>query len=255
MAVLGAQRTATRPHRSSRTSRLEVVAARKVRSKKQVAVSRTLVAKQGHEADVARLAGEMLKFTAEEAQGNSNKGILAFDCVRDGWEANTFHFWERYETTTAFGEHTTNPKMVDFMTKLMPHLEGPVGTAMYDWEDGRIGSVGMQAGPKGEGGLDDATGASGAAGGASYKQTSRAFDLTKVDEHEEAARDKQLLADMGGAKPGAAPVPRPAEGSAQPAGTGLPSKLPDGVAGLPIALAAAAAVAAAAVALFMQLGQ
>ena len=35
------------------------------------------------------------------------------------------------------------------------------------------------AGPKGEGGLDDATGASGAAGGASYKQTSRAFDLSE----------------------------------------------------------------------------
>lgn len=36
------------------------------------------------------------------------------------------------------------------------------------------------AGPKGEGGLDDATGASGAAGGASYKQTSRATQLGEV---------------------------------------------------------------------------
>lgn len=35
------------------------------------------------------------------------------------------------------------------------------------------------AGPKGEGGLEDATGASGAAGGASYKQTSRATQLSK----------------------------------------------------------------------------
>lgn len=34
-------------------------------------------------------------------------------------------------------------------------------------------------GPKGEGGLDDATGASGAAGGASYKQTSRATQLSE----------------------------------------------------------------------------
>jgi len=37
----------------------------------------------------------------------------------------------------------------------------------------------VAAGPKGEGGLDDATGASGAAGGASYKQTSRATQLSK----------------------------------------------------------------------------
>lgn len=37
----------------------------------------------------------------------------------------------------------------------------------------------MSAGPKGEGGLDDATGASGAAGGAGYKQTSRLTQLSK----------------------------------------------------------------------------
>lgn len=35
------------------------------------------------------------------------------------------------------------------------------------------------SGPKGEGGLDDATGASGAAGGASYKQTSATVDLSE----------------------------------------------------------------------------
>ncbi len=34
-------------------------------------------------------------------------------------------------------------------------------------------------GPKGEGGLDDATGASGAAGGASMKQTSGTVDLSE----------------------------------------------------------------------------
>ena len=36
-------------------------------------------------------------------------------------------------------------------------------------------------GPKGEGGLDDATGASGAAGGASLKQSSSTVDLSKWD--------------------------------------------------------------------------
>ncbi len=35
------------------------------------------------------------------------------------------------------------------------------------------------AGPKGEGGLDDATGASGSSGGASMKQTSATVDLSK----------------------------------------------------------------------------
>lgn len=40
-------------------------------------------------------------------------------------------------------------------------------------------SVHGDAGPKGEGGLDDATGASGAAGGASMKQTSNTVDLSE----------------------------------------------------------------------------
>eukprot|EP00798_Chlamydomonas_sp_ICE-L_P020313 gene20313-27069_t len=48
----------------------------------------------------------------------------------------------------------------------------------------------MQAGvsnrPKGEGGLDDATGASGAAGGASLKQTSATVDLTNMTEEDES---------------------------------------------------------------------
>ncbi|GIL47205.1 hypothetical protein Vafri_4077 [Volvox africanus] len=87
--------------------------------------------------------------------------------------------------------------MVELLEKLQPHLEKPIGMSLYTYENGRIGPVAIQAGPKGEGGLDDATGASGAAGGASYKQTSGAFDLTKVDEHEEARREQMLLLSIG----------------------------------------------------------
>ncbi|GIL98249.1 hypothetical protein Vretimale_3652 [Volvox reticuliferus] len=181
--------------------RLSVVAAHRVRSQKQVAVSRTLIAKKDHEAQVASLAGEIMKWTEQESQV-AGKGIVAFDCVRDGWEANTFHFWERYVSTEAFGAHTTAPQMVELLEKLQPHLEKPIGMSLYTYENGRIGPVAIQAGPKGEGGLDDATGASGAAGGASYKQTSGAFDLTKVDEHEEARREQLLLSSMGQAAAG-----------------------------------------------------
>ncbi|GLC37742.1 hypothetical protein PLESTB_001472200 [Pleodorina starrii] len=195
MALLGAEKIRFLPSRHRR--QLEVLAAHKARSRKQVAVSRTLVAKKDHEAEVARLAGEIMKWTQQECQVTGN-GIVAFDCVRDGWEANTFHFWERYENTSAFGAHSTAPRMVELLEKMQPHLEGPIGISLYTYEDGRIGPASVQAGPKGEGGLDDATGASGAAGGASYKQTSRAFDLTKVDEHEEAHREQQLLNSMGG---------------------------------------------------------
>ncbi|GFR43711.1 hypothetical protein Agub_g4821 [Astrephomene gubernaculifera] len=218
MTVLG-HRQCFLPVQQSRR-RLQPLAAQRVRSKRQIAVSRTLIAKKGHESQVASLAGEILKWTEQESQV-SGKGILAFDCVRDGWEANTFHFWERYEDTTAFGTHSTAPRMMEMMKKLEPHLESPIGVALYSYENGRLGPVSMQAGPKGEGGLDDATGASGAAGGASYKQTSRAFDLTKVDEHEEAQRERQLLSSMsvdGGSGPdGAQQQEADGEGAGVPA--------------------------------------
>jgi hypothetical protein len=48
---------------------------------------------------------------------------------------------------------------------------------MISCTDNTMPSFNWSSGPKGEGGLDDATGASGAAGGASMKQSSNAFDL------------------------------------------------------------------------------
>lgn len=77
------------------------------------------------------------------------------------------------------GRHNTAAEMQESMKQLLPLLEGPVGMALYEMKDGKLGAVAVQGGPKGEGGLDDATGASGAAGGASYKQTSATVDLSE----------------------------------------------------------------------------
>jgi hypothetical protein len=90
-----------------------------------------------------------------------------------------FHFWELYEGNAAMGRHNTTPEVAAFMEKVQPLLEGPVGMALYEWKDGKIGATAVQGGPRGEGGLDDATGATGAAGGASYKQTSATVDLSE----------------------------------------------------------------------------
>jgi hypothetical protein len=97
------------------------------------------------------------------------------------------------------------------------HTERPVGMALYEMKNGQISNICIQggacavqnsrkhasaertprtvsvfrvklggagrpfawaiAGPKGEGGLDDATGAGGSGGGASMKQSSGAVDL------------------------------------------------------------------------------
>ena len=48
-----------------------------------------------------------------------------------------------------------------------------------EWRDGQLGPACAQGGPKGEGGLDDATGGSGMAGGAGLKQTSATLDLVR----------------------------------------------------------------------------
>ncbi len=66
------------------------------------------------------------------------------------------------------------------MEKIQPMCDGPVGMALYEMKDGKLGMTSVQGGPRGEGGLDDATGASGAAGGASYKQTSSTVDLSEL---------------------------------------------------------------------------
>ncbi|KAK9864744.1 hypothetical protein WJX84_005662 [Apatococcus fuscideae] len=109
-------------------------------------------------------------------------GILQFECSQDNWEPNVVHFWERYVGNAKLGEHSTSSEMKRFMEKVQPYLEQPIGMALYEWKDGKIGAVCIQGGPKGEGGLDDATGASGAAGGAGLKQTSATVDLGSVKE-------------------------------------------------------------------------
>lgn len=89
------------------------------------------------------------------------------------------------------GRHNTTPEMKAFMENVQKYLEQPVGMALYEMKDGQIGAVATQGGPKGEGGLDDATGAAGTAGGAGYKQTSSAVDLTNIKE-EEKEEDRGL---------------------------------------------------------------
>ena len=62
----------------------------------------------------------------------------------------------------------------------MPLLRDGIGMMLYEWSDGKLGATAMPIGPKGEGGLDDATGQNGGGGGgAGYTQTSATVDLGK----------------------------------------------------------------------------
>jgi hypothetical protein len=102
--------------------------------------------------------------------------LLAFHADRDQWERNVFHLWLQAPSNEALGRIDTAPRAVAFMRDTAPLLERPVGMCMYTLgPDGSLGAPAMQGGPKGEGGLDDATGASGMVGGAGVGQTSAAL--------------------------------------------------------------------------------
>lgn len=145
-----------RTHQCSRR-RLHICAAVKEKTGKQIVCSKTLVAKEASKEKVLGMCKEVLAFSEERMKDKSN-GIQQFQCVRDSFEDNTFHFYERYVSNLHLGQHNTTVEVMKFMQNVQPHLEGPIGMALYEFKNGKIGYASVQGGPKGEGGLDDATG-------------------------------------------------------------------------------------------------
>jgi len=156
----------------------------KAESARQICCSKTLVA-QAHEVDrVRKLCQEVADFSKTRMADRSN-GIQEFAFMQDQWDSNVFHFWERYKSNVHMGRHNTTAEVVDFMEEVNDLLEQPVGMALYEYRNGQIGPVCLQGGPKGEGGLDDATGASGAVGGASMRATPKSIERQKKKEQGE----------------------------------------------------------------------
>lgn len=160
-----------------------MVAAIKKGSEKNVVCCKTLLAKEEAKDEVAALCEGITAFS-KAAMVDRNTGIMSFECTRDMYEDHVFYFWERYVGNSAMGKHNTTPEMNNFMEAVNAHLQQPVGMALYEWRDGQLGHACIQGGPKGEGGLDDATGAGGA-GGASMKQSSAVVNLGTVESDEE----------------------------------------------------------------------
>lgn len=172
---------------------------------KNVVCTKTLIAKGEHRDDVERLCGEYYE-TIKGAYCGRRTGVLSFECNRDTFDDNVFHFFERYTTTDKFQDMMGKEETKTFLENVSalrdraadpPHdaltamrivrfddrvqvneyLEKPVGMALYEYVDGRMGNACVGIGPKGEGGLDDATGANKYGGGARYEQTSTTLQL------------------------------------------------------------------------------
>lgn len=169
------------PVTSRRTSVIE--AAVKKTSLRNIVCSKTLKVKEGS----IETARELCKGIAEHAISEMKDpahGILSFEVFQDPYEANQIHFLERYQDNTRMGQFNTSDPFQRFMTEIQDHLEEPVGLALYESKKGQLGAVCVQGGPKGEGGLDDATGAGGK-GASTYKQTSDVVNLGNLEEEED----------------------------------------------------------------------
>jgi quinol monooxygenase YgiN len=109
-------RNSSRPQRGH----LLISAAVKAKSARQVACSKTLVAKPEHAEEVKQLCQQAMEFSQKQ-MGNRSSGIQEFTCSADGWEPNVFYFWERYDSNVSLGKHNTTPEMEQFMNKVGRH--------------------------------------------------------------------------------------------------------------------------------------
>lgn len=156
-----------------RGSRRDVAAlARRKGAEKNVVCNKTIVAKEGKEQEVQDLCAAY----AKDMKANT-AGILSFECTKDTHEPQHFHFWERYKNAAYFNKNMASEETQAFLRDLSDHLEKPVGISLFEYVNGQIGNACVEIGPKGEGGLDDATGANKYGGGARYEQTSTAVQL------------------------------------------------------------------------------
>lgn len=128
----------------------------------------------------------MADYATEEMKDREN-GILEFEVFQDPFEEQKIHFMEKYEDNVKMGRFNSKDRFQKFMADVQKYIEKPVGMALYEWDRGTLGSACVQGGPKGEGGLDDATGASGMASGANYQQTSRVVNLGNLEKDEKKA--------------------------------------------------------------------
>jgi quinol monooxygenase YgiN len=154
-----------------------VLAAIKRKAPKQIAVSRTITSKPNF---VDRTASVCQEIYDHSIQVGAEMDIKSFDFWKEP-EEPVFHFYEVYESDKAFTNYYNTAEMRDFLNKVEPLAESEIGMTLYEIKDGKIGVASIAFGPKGEGGLEDATGAGGA-GGAGYQQTSKTVNLIKTEE-------------------------------------------------------------------------
>ena len=146
-------------------------------------VTEQVCAAEGAAAEVEALCGGLQEALLGGGRPRA-AGLQEFRAEKDVFEEGVFHLWARYESAASAERGLESETMQSFLADVAPLSARPVGMSMFEWKDGQLSSAMVDCGPKGEGGLDDATGANKFGGGASYQQTSSAVDLGNLDPEE-----------------------------------------------------------------------
>lgn len=154
-------------------------AAKRVVSDRSFLMSTTLVAKEEEEEKVVELCRSITEW-GQQKQKDRSSGVLQFGCFADLYGKHTYHFMERYSSFEHIVNFRSLPEHTKFMNDVRPLLTQPMALAVYEYENGQIGHMRTPMGPKGEGGLDDASGQAGIGGGVSHKQQSKPIQNTEI---------------------------------------------------------------------------
>eukprot|EP01024_Parvocaulis_polyphysoides_P043769 TRINITY_DN40170_c0_g1_i2.p3 TRINITY_DN40170_c0_g1~~TRINITY_DN40170_c0_g1_i2.p3 ORF type:complete len:227 (-),score=30.78 TRINITY_DN40170_c0_g1_i2:477-1118(-) len=165
-------------------ARLQICAAIKKAASQNVVCTKQFIIKEGQQEQMKQLCQTAMQYSKEKIKVKEN-GIFEFEIFQDMWEQQVFHSWERYLNNRCMNDHSSSKELMQFMEKVDELLEKPIGVVLYEWNDGNIGNSCVQIGPRGEGGLDDASGASGATAGAAMRQTSSATLIGDLKRGEE----------------------------------------------------------------------
>lgn len=129
--------------------RLQVLAAVRKKSLKNVVFSKTLVAKEKYLKKLMRECKSMADHGKKEMMKREN-GILEFTVFQDQFDENQIHFFERYEDKVKMGKFNSGERFSAFMKTVQQYVDKPVGIVLYEWDNNTISTACVQGGPKGE---------------------------------------------------------------------------------------------------------
>ena len=137
----------------------------------------TLVPAAGNEEGVREQCARIVGW-AQGKLDDPASGLKEFHAHADELDSNVVHIWQRFASADAMGRLHNTVEYATFHRDVAELLVEPMAMGMYrSTHDGKISCLMYPFGPKGEGGVDDATGQGGMAGGVGYKQHVK-VDLT-----------------------------------------------------------------------------